>query len=74
MTKIPKPRSMRDKYGLSKIDKSKSVEYDLNDIGDGDVVLGYNRLKTRCSLHGKEHGKKFEVRKDGDVCHVHRKK
>lgn len=72
MTNIPPPRSMRDKYDFSSFEEGDSYEYDLKEIGDGDVLTGYNNLKTRAYEHGREHKKTFAVRKNGDKCTVYR--
>lgn len=70
-TKIPKARSFRDKYELASITAAEPAIYDLDEVGDGDVELGYKRLKTRCHLHGKKHGKTFAIRKKGDEALVY---
>lgn len=73
-TKIPKARSFRDKYGLSDITVSKPQVYDLLEIGEGDAERGYQRMKSRCSLHGKKHGKRLPIRRKGNEVFVYLEK
>jgi len=71
MKNIPRPRSLRDKYGFSKIKPNKSKSYDLTEFG-GTVDNAYNMIKCRAFSFGKTYGVKLAVRKNGDKCVIYR--